>query len=132
MNSKKTILAIVCVAVVWFIMDFIVHGNLLMEAYQATASLWRAPEEMTQLAPLIFTLVFSVLYVLFYVSISQTKTTAQGFKFGFWYGLISGLCMYGTTIYMPIPSNIGVAWFFACFIESMIAGALMGYLTKEA
>jgi len=81
---------------------------------------------------MIFTLIFSVLYVFFYNAISQTKTTAQGFKFGFWYGLISGLCMFGMTIYMPIPNNIGIAWFISCFVESMAAGALMGYITKEA
>src|SRR3989338_10413965 len=125
MNSKKTILAIVCVAVLWFIMDFIVHGNLLTEAYQATASLWKAPEEMSHMASMIFTVVFSAIYVLFYVSISSVKTTAQGFKFGFWYGLISGLCMMCMTIYMPIPNNIGIAWFVSSFVESMIAGALM-------
>lgn len=131
MNSKKTILAIVGVAVLWFLMDFVIHGVLLMDTYKATSQLWRAPEEMNQLTSMIVTFVFSALYVLFYTMISSSKTVAQGFKFGFWYGLLSGLGMFSTSIYMPIPMNIALSWFAACFVESMLAGTLMGYITKE-
>ncbi len=132
MKAQKTILAIVCVTVLWAIMDFIAHGHLLMSAYEATAQLWRPQAEMNHVVQLVATLVFSTLYVLFYLIVSQVRTLAQGFKFGVCYGLISGFCMLSMTMYMPIPMNIGAAWFFICLVESILAGALMGYITKEA
>ena len=131
MQAKKTILAIICVTVLWAIMDFVVHGNLLAGQYQATAHLWRPMEEMNHMVQWIMTLVFSCLYVLFYLAVVQVRTLSNGFKFGLWYGLISGFGMYGMTCYMPIPTSIGAAWFAACLVQSVIAGVAMGYITKE-
>jgi hypothetical protein len=131
MQAKKAILAIICLTVLWSLMDFVVHGQLLSSHYQATAHLWRPLEEMNHLVQLIMTFVFACLYVLFYLAVVQVKTLSHGVKFGVCYGLISGFGMFGMTSYMPIPMSIGAAWFAACFVQSIVAGAVMGYITKE-
>lgn len=131
MQAKKAILAIICVSILWSIMDFVVHGHLLSAQYQATAHLWRPMEEMNPMVQWVMTLIFSCLYVLFYLAVVQVRTVPHGFKFGVCYGLISGFSMFGMTCYMPIPMSIGAGWFAACLIESIVTGVAMGYITKE-
>ena len=38
---KKIIIAIIAVFILWSILDFVIHGVLLSEAYKATVELWR-------------------------------------------------------------------------------------------
>lgn len=131
MNVKKTLLAIVVVTVLWWFMDFLIHGVLLMPTYQATASLWRPMEQMNMGLGIVCTLVFATLYVLFYSYVVHPKTFHTGIKFGMWYGLIGGWAMAGSYIHLPISEGLAACWFAAVFVESLVAGALMGLITKD-
>ena len=130
MNLKKVVLASVALAILWCVMDFVIHGVLLAGQYMATAQLWRPMEEMSYVMNWGTIFVCAVLFVLFYNNVTQVKTVEQGTKFGFWYGLLAGVAMFSITIYMPVPQEIGIAWFFAGLSEAVAGGALVGYLLR--
>ena len=44
--TKRIVLAVIAVFVLWQVLDFVIHGLILMKTYQATASLWRPRPEM--------------------------------------------------------------------------------------
>jgi len=131
MNVKKIILATVCLAVLLFAMDFLIHGHLLMEQYKATATLWRPMEEMNPATMGLTTLIFALIYVFFFSSMVNPKNIAQGLKFGFWFGLAGGFSLFCVSTYMPIPMTIACAWFAAALIESVVGGALVGFIMKD-
>lgn len=132
MNYKKIALATVCLAITWFVMDFVIHGILLMDQYEATKHLWRPMEEMNHWMMSLVTLFFSFIFTMFYTSVVKQKTTSQGLKFGLWYGLALGLAMGGMYCYMPITFALAVGWFFGTLAESLVGGIIVGYLTREA
>ena len=49
-----------------------------------------------------------------------------GLCFGLKIGLIMGILMASTYIYMPIPSSLAIKWFFAYLVEGIGIGAVLG------
>ena len=131
MNVRKISLSIIVVAVSWFIVDSIVHGSILTGLYLSTAHLWRPLEEMSQIGHLIVLWVSASLFVMFYQCMIKPKTLLQGLQFGCWYGVAIGFgaaCFY---LYMPIPIELGLAWFVCNCLESVVAGLVVGYFLKD-
>ncbi len=120
----------------------LVHGHLLMDEYKATAALWRTPEEMNALAPWwmgYYALLSAVLACWFKKSksaFSCAKTPEEaasrcpiksgGCCFGLKLGLLMGLLMASSYLYMPIPSSLAIKWFFTGLFEGLGAGMVLG------
>lgn len=129
---KRTILAVVAVFVAWSVLDFIIHGMLLKSTYEATASLWRPMNEMKMPLMYFVTLVFTVCFVLIYGFLVGKKSLVSGIKFGFLFGLATGISMgFGSYSYMPIPLTLAWSWFFGSLIEAISAGAIVGAIMKS-
>lgn len=129
---KRTILAVVAVFVAWSVLDFIIHGMLLKSTYEATASLWRPMNEMKMPLMHFVTLVFTVCFVLIYGFLVGKKSLMSGIKFGFLFGLATGISMgFGSYSYMPIPLTLAWSWFFGSLIEAIAAGAIVGAIMKS-
>ena len=130
--AKKLIIGTVSVWVVWFIMDFIIHGNLLMPLYDQTASLWRPQAEMKMglgiAVGLICAGAFSAVYVLMISPKSMQAALKYAGLIGITWGVGFGL---GNYSYMPVPLSLAAYWFLAIFIESLAAGAILGFLVKD-
>ncbi len=129
---KKISIAVIVLTVLWIIMDMIFHGMLLTGVYEATESLWRPMESMNMVLSTGVTFVYCLLYVLFYVSVVSVRNVNSGIKFGIFFGLISGVSMgFGSYVYMPIPFILAISWFATMVVESVVAGAVAGFLTKN-
>jgi len=131
MNWKKIAIATVALTVVWFVMDFVIHGVLLMNLYKESAHFWRPMEEMNPIIGAACTLVFAFLFTMFYVSVVRPKNLSTGLKFGIWLGLLWGVSMGGMYMFMPIPLMLAIGWFSATLVESVVGGVVVGYLTKD-
>ena len=155
MNDKKhcmksCLLSVLGVFVFLNLYGWLVHGNLLMDDYKATASLWRTPEDMKN-----FCGGWLAYYALlsFVVTCWFKKTRAclacckngpaeaaktccpiksGGLCFGMKLGLVMGMGMGCAYFYMPIPLSLGVKWFFAGLVEGLGIGAILGMLCKNA
>ena len=132
MNTNKVAISIICVAILWFGLDFVIHSILLMPLYQQTMHLWRPMAEMSPAVGLFVVLIHSILFVLFYQSMVTSKSLSQGMKFGCWYGVLSGFMMAASYRYMPIPAALAAAWFFFTWLECFVAGGVVGYFLKDA
>jgi hypothetical protein len=131
MNLKKIFLSIVSILLSWMAVDFVVHGILLKGFYQDTAQFWRPLEEMSQSSHLLGTLIAASVFVMFYQKMISQKSLLQGLRFGCFYGTVTGLGAAYFCIYMPIPIELGLAWFACNFTESCIAGCIAGCFLKN-
>ncbi len=130
--TKRIVLAILAVFVAWQVMDFVIHGLLLMSTYQATASLWRPVEEMKMGLMRVVGLVAAVCFVCLYAWLVRPKSWAAGLSYGLVFGVGTGFSMgYGTYCVMPLPQSLAVAWCAGSIAEAAVAGLLVGWIVKE-
>jgi hypothetical protein len=130
---KRSIAAVVAIFLVWQVLDFVIHGVLLMETYSQTAELWRPMQEMKRGLMVVVGLISAVCFVTAYALLVNPKTMAAGIKYGFILGLGTGISMgYGTYSFMPIPYHLALSWFVATVIQAVIAGSLLGLIVKPA
>jgi hypothetical protein len=128
-------LAVILVFVALFVMDFVIHMVLLSDVYEATASLWRAEEDMNSLMPimLIGTLVMALFFVLIFGKGYEGKGIGEGFRFGLYVGLLIGVPMgLGTYSSMPIPFSLALSWMVATLVECVVVGLLAAAVYKPA
>jgi predicted cobalt transporter CbtA len=118
---KRTILAIIAVFILWSILDFVIHGVILNEPYQATADLWRPMEEMKMGLMYVTGLIYSICFVLIYALLVKEKSTIAGLKYGLLFGLAVGVSMgYGSYSVMPVPYSMAFIWFMGSVVEVAI------------
>ncbi len=132
MNFKKIALSTIVVAALWFVLDWVIHGVLLMDIYRETSHLWRPVDEMNHLHGIIALIVASALFVMFYARMITPKNCSQGWKFGCWVGAISGFGAAMSYLWMPIPFMLAVAWFVAGWVKGIAAGYAVGCFMKDA
>jgi hypothetical protein len=128
---KRVILAVLAVFVAWQLLDFVIHGVVLMKAYQETASLWRPMAEMKMALMRLVGLVAATTFVVIYAGFIHERSVATGLKYGLIFGLGAGVSMgLGTYSVMPIPPVVAVGWLVGTVIESSVGGLLAGWIVK--
>lgn len=130
--TKKIILATIAIFILWFVMDWVIHGVLLMPTYNETASLWRPMEEMKPWLMWIVNAISIVCLVFVYAYFFKEKNLKNGVIYGLLIGIAYGAGMgYGTYAYMPIPYILAQGWFWASVAEITAAGAVMALIIKD-
>jgi len=130
---KQTILAIIAVFLTWSVFDFVIHGLLLADTYQATAHLWRPEAEMNMPLLSLVTLIFATGFVGIYSWFINAKSMAIAIKYGVVFGLAIGVSMgFGSYSYMPIPLDLAITWFIGTLVELSLAGVIIGLIIKPA
>ena len=131
---KRAFTATLILFVVWTLLEYIVHGVILMDAYAATASLWRP--EMDYGLMNIVRLISAFFFVLLYGNFVTEKSGSSGLRFGLLLGLLVGVGMgYGSYSYMPIGIGIAHIWFASTVVVYAIGGVVVGWImgcTKES
>jgi hypothetical protein len=136
MNAKKFILTSIVVFIVYEILNYLIHGFILMDAYAATASLWRPEAEMNSMMWIMWVvdLIKAFVFVFIFTKGIEGKGWMEGLRYGFWIGLYVSLGMgFGMYATSPIPFSLALQWFIYGVIQLMICGvatALM-YKTKK-
>jgi hypothetical protein len=129
---KKYLLSVVIVFVLWSALDFVIHGVILSQAYQATASLWRPFTDMKIGLIRLVTLIVAAVFVGIYAMLVNPKSVKTGLLYGLLLGLFSGVPMaFGTYSYMAITMNIVVVWFLGSVVEMTLAGLCVGAIIKD-
>ncbi len=136
MNSKRCLLASVAVFFTMGVLEFLIHGVLLADMYQQTASTWR-PQADAQAMMWIFWigyLVFAPFFTLIYVKGYENGKSGlgQGFRFGFYVGaMLSVINSLGWYVVLPIPLVLALCWFVAILVEFTVAGIVVGSVYRE-
>ena len=136
MNLKKWISAGLAAFAVIFILDFIVHGNLLMGLYNQTMLVWRPKAEannlmwLMTLTQLAFAFALAWFYTLGYEP--KKKGLAQGIRFGLYVGIVlvasQGFIWY---VVLPVPFILNLGWLASAFVNSIAAGAVIGLIYRQ-
>jgi hypothetical protein len=129
---KRIVLAVVAVFVAWSVIDFVIHGVVLIQAYKDTAQLWRPEKEMKMGLISVVRLITSSVFVCLYAFFVGRKSMCMALKFGFLFGLGAGISMgYMTYAVQPIPYKIALTWFLGTVVETTVAGLATGLIAKE-
>lgn len=129
---KKVILSVLAVFVAWSALDFVIHGVILLSAYQATASLWRPMSEMKMSVLYLSVLIAALAFVCIYWRLFSQKGIATGLEYGLWFGLGTGVSMgYGSYSVMPIPYHMALVWFLGSLVEAILGGLIVGSIMRE-
>lgn len=132
MDYKKVTIAALAVFITWEVLDYFIHNVILTDIYGRTASLWRPMEEMKMGLLLVVVLVSAVAYVLIYALLVKDKSIKNGLLFGLLYGLATGIPMgYGMYAVQPFPHILALGWALGSLVESLAAGALVGWLVRK-
>jgi len=129
---KKYLLSVLAVFVLWSVLDFVLHGIILSQAYQATAQLWRPMAEMKTGLMYLSSLLTAATFVGAYALLAADKSVKTGTLYGIMMGLFSGIPMaLGSYSYMPITSYIALVWFCGSVILMTLAGLCIGAIFKK-
>ena len=135
MNVKRWVLAGLGAFAVVFVLDFIVHGKLLMGLYEQTTSVWRPQAESNQkmwlmmVGQLLFGLLFARIYTYGYEA--SKAGVGQGVRYGFLIGFllsISYLCVW--YVVLPIPFSLAIGWAASMMANSLGAGTVVGLIYR--
>ncbi len=130
--KSTSLIAIAVIFVTWSVLDFLIHGVILGEQYQATASMWRPMEEMKMGLMYGVVLIAAAVFVLIYDRFISDKSVTTGILFGLLYGIGVGAGMgLGTYSVTPIPLSMAWVWFLGTVVETTVAGGLVGLIVKE-
>ena len=131
---KKSLIAVAAVFILWEVLDFILHQQILMSTYEETASLWRPMEEMMSKMWIMHmvVLISAAVFVYIYVRFFAEKNMGSAVKYGIVYGIAVGMGMgYGTYTVMPIPYTLAMGRFWGTVVESALAEVVLGAIVKD-
>lgn len=130
--SKKALLAVLVLLVVWSALDLVIHNVLLAEQYAAQPELWRPQAEMKMGLMYLVTLITALAFVAVYAKFFKEKGPGPGLRYGLWFGLGTGASMaYGSYSVMPIPYTMALTWFVGTMVQTGIAGWIVGSMVRE-
>jgi len=125
MNLKRMVVASVMVFIAFQVMDFFVHGKLLVPVYKTLTHLWR-PDMMAKMwIYQISSFIMSILFVYIFTKGYENKGILEGARFG----LITGLFMnvvgvFGGYAMYPIPFSLALMWFAFGMAQFIICGVI--------
>jgi hypothetical protein len=152
-SCKKMNCLITTILIFVFLLAFdaVVHGHLFKDMYAATASLWRSEDDMKRFWPYCLAYHFALaatvtcLYGLVKKGDNAQCDTMpapvvpekkccphkKAVCFGLKLGIIIGLVHASSYIFMPIPSNIIIAWFLASVVQGLGIGLILCITCKK-
>jgi len=128
MNIKSLLITIVVAFISIWVMDFLIHGFILKETYQATASLWRPEPEMMAKMPfmLIGQFLAAVAFsMLFAACVAEKKCLSCSLKFSLMIGLLfiaNNCAMYAVSLY---PGSLFIKWSIASIVQFLVLGFIV-------
>ncbi|MDZ7764726.1 MAG: hypothetical protein U5K00_09900 [Melioribacteraceae bacterium] len=126
---KKLLLSILAVFVAWQILDYLIHGVILMDAYESTKEMWRPMEEMSMPLMMLVSLLVAATFCYIYYAYISNKNLNTALKYSLVYGLGFGISFgYGSYAAMPIPYYMAFVWFLGTVVEVVIAGLIIGLI----
>jgi hypothetical protein len=129
---KRSILAVIAVFVTWSVLDFVIHGVILKDAYASTPTLWRPMAEMKMGLMHFVVLVSATCFVTIYTRFISEKNLKKAVLYGLVFGVGTGISFgYGSYSVMPMPYHMALTWFLGSVVEATIAGVLVGLIVKK-
>jgi hypothetical protein len=132
-TSRKVIVAILLVFMLWAIIDLIIHGLILSTHYSLAGSVFRPEHESMMVLVYVARLAEATALVLLFALFVGRGGIAFGAGFGGLLGFGMGMTVgYGGYALMPIPYALALGWFLTLLGEYVVAGVILGAMFKGA
>jgi hypothetical protein len=129
---KRILLATVAVFVAWEVLDFVIHGLILRDAYAASPELWRPMADMKMGLMYIVGAIAAFCFAGVYGWLVRPKSLNAALKLGLLSGIGAGVSMgYGSYCVMPIPYAMAFTWFAGTVVQALVGGLLAGVIIRE-
>ncbi len=127
--KKQILIGWIAIYVLLSVLDMIVHGVILSEAYAAMPNVWRS--DMMEKMWMIW--VVRAITTFFIAFIFAKGYEGKGWMEGLRYGVYIGLLMatpyaYGSYASYPIPYAVAVQWFIYAFVGYVLAGITLALI----
>ena len=136
MRRNRWMVASLAAFAVVFVLDFIVHGWLLMGLYAQTASVWRPQAEahgmmwMMSVGQLLFAGIFTLIYTKGYEA--GKPGVGQGLRYGLLVGLLISISFISVWyVALPVPLALALGWAASGLVNCLSAGAVVGLLYRN-
>ena len=133
MNWKNFFITFVVLYILGGLLNFLIHGVLLMETYQSLSEVWRP--DMDRLMWLQW--VTPLFYTFFFIYVFSKGREGKGLMEGLRYGLImwaflSIPSIYGQYMVYPLPYSLVLKWLVSDLVVLAIMGIAVSLLYKPA
>jgi len=133
MNVKRFLLAVVLLAVVANLYDWVVHGILLRSIYEQFPALWRTPEPLVWM--ILTEVVWVVIFCLLYAQYGKARAwgVSNGLWFGLWTGLLAGWlpAVFNKLLLANFPAPVYMGFAVGNTVSIVLLGALLGAVYRE-
>ena len=132
MDRKGFLISAVAVFVVYGVVNFLIHGVLLADAW-ATSSVVRPEADMMFKAWIIWLtgLLWSFIFVYFFHWVRQGPGVMEGVRYGFCIGLFVVVpAAYNSYATFPIPHSMALAWFVYGMLQVILCGVVVSLVYK--
>ncbi len=134
MNAKKFIIASIAVTIFIMAFDFLVHGIIMADTYEQTASLWRPQEEMKN--HMIWMILGQIIMSFGFVALFTKAFKRGGLAEGAVFGLLLAILFIGTNLIMyavaPYTMNMVIQWSIGGTIQLILAGVITALIFKNS
>lgn len=131
MNVSRFVLAVLVAFAVIFGYDYLIHGVLMMDQYQATIKLWRpqSPEFIVVMAASQF--LYAIMFVFIFTRNYENLGISEGLRYGLYIGGLLAALTLGMYAYLPVPFTIVLSWMLADIIKGLLVGAVTAAVYRQ-
>lgn len=132
MNIKRVIIASIAVFITYQVLDYVIHGVILMGIYESMQDVWRADMESKMWIMMVTSLFFSFLFTIIFAKGYEDKGLIEGVRYGVLIGLLMNVVgMFNQYVIYPVPFSLALQWFIFGTIEIIICGIVVAALYKK-
>ncbi|PIZ31374.1 MAG: hypothetical protein COY40_02330 [Alphaproteobacteria bacterium CG_4_10_14_0_8_um_filter_53_9] len=130
-RQKKGLVAVPLAFILITAVQIMVHGTILMPAYEASSALW-LPEEAMSIGPIyLFNIILAAVFTMLFFTAQKYKDYNEGLRLGML--LMAPLAAMNliTAATMPIPSDILWVWAAESLAQGLLLGALLTWISRH-
>lgn len=133
MNTKRLALSAVVSFIFIFGFEWVWHGMLLMDDYEATSQLWRPMESHEQYFHfmVLSQLAQAFLLAFIFTRAYEGKGIGEGLRFGLYIGLLLAALDFGSYCYLPVPFMLILSWMGGTLIKCVGVGAILALVYRR-
>ncbi len=133
MNWTKFSISFIVIYVVGAVLNYLIHGVLLMDTYMALSSIWRPDMNRLMWLQFVTPLFSCFFFVYIFIRGYQNRGIMEGVRFGLiiW-AFISLPMTYGQYMIYPLPYSLVWKWLLSDLLVYLIFGILVALIYKPA
>ncbi len=131
MNWSKFFIAFVVIYVVGGILNYLIHGVLLMETYESLSQLWRPDMDRLMWLQFVTPLFICFFFIYIFVRGYEGKGIMEGVRFGLIIWAFASIPMtYGQYMIYPLPYSLVWKWLISDLVSFLVFGVLVAVIYK--